>query len=401
MPIIFSFLFLLGCMPPLYTKLPSPAYCIVPVADLLSERFSPTASRTAADFYAALPLSERQPVSFCCRITQLLFNERVTIIEQRNDQSFIEVPFWYLKTPSPKSPGSINDRFWTLTKNLRPLSVLSPEARATIPPTNLHASEGKIVTLTMPWFCKETKTTYSAGTRFMGQTHDTAGYHIILTNEGTSSDIITSVIPTQNAIPNKKRSLAEQRILFVTTLRTWAQGIPHKIPYVWGGASIIQTFTNPVFKEQSFAIGKKKGIFFTRPECATTPQTGVDCSGLIRLGCKIAGISLTATNSRSIVETLRQLSPTDTIREGDLIAWKGHLTVITDVKRGLMIEARGYEHFYGYVQEIPYEEQLQEIHTTEDLQRALLKKKPLKRLDKKGKQRELITDLKILSLFPA
>ena len=384
---------------PLYTiSKPIPAVCIVPVADLLSQKFSITGQHNLEEKYALLPLSEKQPVCFCCRATQLLFNERVTIIEQSGEQSYVETPFWYLKNSSFKTPSPRNNRFWTLTRNLKPLSKITPEENAAIPPTNLEESLEKVVTLTLPWQCAATRTSYSAGTQFVLTGQEKNKYQIKIYNS-VKSELINSDLPKKLCVLTKKRTDEQKRELFLTTVQRWAQGIPHSIPYVLGGASILDTCNAPAFTEKKLVVGKTKTTAFIRSECIATPHTGVDCAGLIRLACKIAGIPLSATNSKSIASSLSGLAPTAVVQNGDILFWRGHAAIISDTKQGLLIEARGYEHGYGLVQEIPYSHELQGIDTTNKLTNAYFKRRSVQRLDIKG-YRETITDLTILSLLP-
>ena len=386
---------------PLYSiSKPIPAVCIVPVADLLSQKLSVTGHHTVHEKYAFLPLSEKQPASLCCRATQLLFNERVTIIEQSNkEQSYVETSFWHLKNSSFQSPSTRNNRFWTLTKNLKPLSTVTSEENATIPPTDPEKITEKVITLTLPWHCRETNTSYSAGTQFIitGQNND--HYQIKLYNPKTSS-LVESALSKNICVLNKKRTDEQKRELFLTTIQNWAHGIPDSIPYVLGGASILDTFKNATFYEKKMTLGNLKGTVFLRPEYTTIPRTGVDCAGLIRLACKVAGIPLTATNSKSIAQSLSKLAPTTALQNGDILFWKGHTAIVSDTKQGLLVEARGYEHGYGLVQEIPYRLELQGITTTDKLMTAHTRKKPIQRLDKQGHYRETITDLTILSFLP-
>ncbi len=385
---------------PLYSiSKPIQAFCIVPVADLLSQKLSITGHHTLEEKYALIPLSEKQPASLCCRATQLLFNERVTIIEQSGEQSYVETSFWYLKNSSFQSPSTRNNRFWTLTKNLKFLQKLTSEENAAIPPTDPERLREKIITLVLPWHCHETATSYSAGTQFIvtGQNND--HYQIKLYHQKTSS-LVESTVSKSICILTKKRTDEQKRKLFLTTIQRWVHGIPYFIPYVLGGASILETFKDTLFYEKKMIVGKIKGTSFIRPECTTTPHTGVDCAGLIRLACKVAGIPLTATNSKSIAQSLFKVAPTTALQNGDILFWKGHAAIVSDAKQGLLVEARGYEHGYGLLQEIPYSLELQGITTTDKLMNAYTRKKPIQRLDKQGHYRETITDLTILSLLP-
>ncbi len=380
---------------------PIEAVCIVPVADLLSQRLSPSKHSTIQEKYALLPFSEKHSITVCCRVTQLLFNERVTIIEQKDEQSFIETPFWHSKQTSFCSPSTRNNRFWTLTKNLLPLSTLAPEEIFTIPPAETERHKETIVTLTSPWYCHETKTVYSAGTQFLLTGKENTLFYFIKFYDPQTVKLVTTAITKNLCILNKKRSDTEKRELFVQTITHWAHGIPHQIPYLLGGASIIETCKNSSFYEKKITFDTKtKGIGFVRPECTAVPHKGVDCAGLVRLACKIADIPLTATNSKSIAQSLSKLTTKATVQNGDILFWKGHIAVISDTQKGLLIEARSYEHGYGCVQEIPYAVELKGMETTATLMNAYVNKKPLQRLDKQGHYRETITDLTVLSLLP-
>lgn len=374
---------------------PRAAVCTVPIADLLTQKLSPLHQQ-----YASLPLSERQPATLCCRATQLLFNERVTILTQKDEQSFVETSFWHAKRPSFQSPSARNNRFWTLTKNLTLWEKLPPQAQAIIPPgIEQQPSQEEIITLSLPWECKESHTRYSAGTQFLVKKEEKDHYQIQL-YVPTTNKIVESSVSKNLCVLSKPRTDEEKRTLFVSTIQKWAQGIPDHIPYVLGGASILTTFKNPLFEEKKITIGKNTGTVFTRLECTSVPHAGVDCSGMIRLACKIAGIPLTATNSKSIAQSLTKLPPHAPLQNGDILFWKGHTAIVSNTQKGLLIEARGYEHNYGLLQEIPYYVELKGITTSGKLMEAYIKKKPIQRLDKEGHHREVITDLTILSLVP-
>ena len=72
--------------------------------------------------------------------------------------------------------------------------------------------------------------------------------------------------------------------------------------------------------------------------------------------------------------------------------------MISDIQKGLLIEARGYNHGYGILQEIPFFEQFQNIFSTQDLKDAYLHKTPINRLNKAGEIVQKINDLQIMKL---
>lgn len=360
----------LSCMPCLLIpkQVLQKAVCTVPVADLYSEKIRPTRDETLLKAAQKIPLSDNNAKK-CIRTTQLLFNEQVTIIETYRDQALIEAPFWHFS-----SPFSIkkNNRFWTPTSNLTLLNDLTPEQQKTIP----SKANAPTFFLKKSWHCLQTGCTYSVGTQLVATKEHANTLTVTLYDPATRTNC-TCTVPRLYVTKNKPRSVEKKRFLFVRLLKEWATEYKGLIPYVLGGASIVipDTANGPY------------------------PYTGIDCSGLIRQAFSIVGVPITATNSSSIMACLEKLPATQEPQNGDIVYWKGHIAIISDVKKGLFIESRGYEHFYGIVHEIPYYEQFEGIRTTQDLVTAYRTQRPLNRIDKHGKHRQTITDFTILQ-FP-
>ncbi len=376
---------------------PQKGICIVPVADLLSQKVIPQAGQSVLDCYQAIPLSENPPLKLCTRVTQLLYNQEVTILGKEKGQLYIETPYWHLKKPTSSCPSSKNDRFWTLASNIKPLSALTQEEQTTIPdPVRSHSKRPTII-LKNPFECPQTGLTYSVGTRFVITQEDDAAYTVSL-YDLTEKEMVTCNIPASLCIKEVPLSPKEKRTLFVKMIREWAH--PHNgfIPYVLGGTSIGKLPADDRFIEKKVGNFFLPSIIHKRPTYTDYPYNGVDCIGLIRLASLVSGTPLYATNSTSLSSILQKLPAGSLPENGDLVYWKGHMAIISDVDKGLLIEARGYNHGYGIVQEIPYQEQFHLIHTTDDLVKASHKHSLLGRFDKRGIKRETVHNLTIYKL---
>lgn len=357
------------------------ALVIVPVADLLGTPLSGT-KETILHTYHNLPLTNIN--NDCPRLHQLLFNETVEVIGQKNHQVCITIPNVFIDNGT-KQPHCT---YWTLASSIIPYSELS---HAHIPTSIIpepisfkkipyHWHTNSIVTLIAPWYDHQTTLTYSAGTRFVCAPQDQQTVEDYLTayaidNTKKSASIIH--IPKQKAlICDINMNTQEKKRLFITLLKKWAH--EYHIPYVWGGCSIID------YEDQE----KNK----------KNPKGGIDCSGLIARAAQIAGLPYHYKNSSTIAKKLPQLTVAQSIEPGDIIWIPGHVMVITNIKKNMLIEARSYEHGYGYVQEIPLHKVFNHIYSYEDLIKKIQKGETIHRIDSTGKQRDTISQIMILSL---
>ena len=401
--ITIPFLFLL---PMLIVSKPEKAICVVPVADLLSAKIQPNKKRTILEAYKNIPASvtikkgaSSDNINECGRALQLLYNEQVTILAQEDEQCYIETPYWNLMPLNRK-----NNRFWTLASNLRPINLIGPEERKGLPAKkNDKLTSTFTMTLKDFFYCPETKLTYLAGTRFSIKGRMTNGDFKILIYDPVLKQLITSRVPGQIGIREDNpifdldnRFSTYRRSAFLKTVRGWTDSLEKIIPYVLGGASAGERLSTKNITPQKKT--QKYVDLYTLSSYPYYPYQGLDCSSLVRCACQIAGIPLYAINTSSIASTLNKLPLNDYPENGDLIYWKGHIAIISDIQKGLLIEARGYDHGYGFVHEIPFNQELQGIQTTNDLVTAYRKKRKINRIDKWGQKRETITDLTILKL---
>jgi hypothetical protein len=101
-------------------------------------------------------------------------------------------------------------------------------------------------------------------------------------------------------------------------------------------------------------------------------------------------------NTTTISTQVPPLPPHALPEPGDLIVIPGHVMVIADLKNHTLLEARGYPHGYGKVQELPLEKVFKDIATYEQLLAAYRNKKTVYRIDREGNVRDTIQTMKIL-----
>src|SRR5581483_1738068 len=152
---------------------PYKAVVTVPIADIIDHPIQTTfPDKSVEDGYNSLPLCGGEPKSnFACpRMHQLLFNEIVEVVEERNEEVKIKIPHFFYVTEKERRP---QHTFWTMKRSLVPLSEFEKKGLNTwkIPPPIRFDSKdnsfSNVVALTMPFFDQKTKTAYSAGTRFV------------------------------------------------------------------------------------------------------------------------------------------------------------------------------------------------------------------------------------------
>ena len=179
-------------------------------------------------------------------------------------------------------------------------------------------------------------------------------------------------------------------------LKCWAHQKDSFIPYVWGGTSFINTIDTP-FREITNKIDNHYYSYFEFDNVQTHQKSGFDCSDIISRAAQICNIPYFYKNTTTIGQNLQPLQPHDTLINGDLILIKGHVMVISDIDKNLLIEARSYGHGYGKVHEIELHKVFDSIETYKDLCEAFFSKKELKRKDIHGNIRDTFKDWKILS----
>ncbi len=377
---------------------PTYAVTIVPVADLIGQ---PADNK----LYYSLPLCTK-PVTSCQRIHQILFNEIVTIEEEKGDQVRISLnSVFYEQTPC----GPPQTTFWSLKKNFMTLDQLQSKkiSLSTIPqPINFRTQKNdtiqqETIALLFPHYDSSTRTTYSAGTRFViaqrhHEIHNTYAVSVI-----DPHSVVEKIIhlPTTKCIHiDHGQPLQKKRNQFVAILRNWAKPGNGFIPYVWGGCSFTQ-----LHHEKHFIEHKETGgiVNYNPLHGHHTPHAGFDCAGMIVRAAQLCTLPFYYKNTATMANHLKEIKNDASIEEGDIIWFPGHVMVISNLKTHTIIEARAYAQGYGKVHELPLNVVFKEIETFDQLLATAQTKKTILRLQKNGTVSHAISNLKLFKLIDA
>lgn len=318
----------------------------------------------------------------CPRLHQLLFNEVVTIRQDNGDEVECELPsFFYYGVDKQK-----RSNMWILKKNLMPLEYFkNNNLLCTIPApysTYLHTgnkdvNNKNILTLKTDYFDKVTKMHFSAGTRFNRRPRkDTKNKFSVILFDPKIKKQVQIFIPKEVAIVNYGYQ-QNQIDNFLNQLEQFASEKNGVIPYVWGGASTLDRVS-----EKDYSMNTKDGLSgWNRP---TDIATGFDCSGLILKSTQICGMPYFLKNTYTLSKELRPLRIGESLENGDLIWYQGHVIIVSNVERNEVIEAVGYEFGYGRVIKLKLSKLFENINNYQELINAYHNKSELVRLKKDG-----------------
>lgn len=372
----------------------------VPNTDLSVNRLSFCKDAPYA-YYNQFPYSPYKGLSACLRIHQLKFNELVKVVTCLKDEVECEVPHFFYKGSDNKEYKT----FWVLKRDLvflkdlpskTVLSHIPPPYRRNSSVTHLNKN---VLTLTNPWFDTITRRTYSAGTRFMRcPSRDAKDRYAIFVLAGDLCRSHVSFVPRLSALVEYPKRIEQTITLFVRILKQWAHARDGIIPYVFGGCSYSSRIEPGDFSLVSHTRLGEEIAYWQRKELQQRVLSGFDCSGMILCAAQICGIPYFYKNTVTIGKYMEKLKKGEMLSEGDFIWYSGHVMVVSDSKKNLLIEAVGYESGYGRVHEIPIDKVFKHIKTYKDLVAAYEKGTPLERLHSTGRSLKMIYDLKILSL---
>lgn len=323
----------------------------VPVADVSSRPLSNYGLTSVVSLYEQLPWAPDNCFLGCLRIHQLKFNELVTIRRQTSEHEYECTASNFIYTDTD---GSQTSKFWVLKKHLIPLKG---EDRGKLPPPVDMSRSPKeynraVLTLTWPWYDAKTKKTYSVGTRFARcQKKDGTQYAVYVFHPKSRTYGI-GYIPKENALVNYPTTPDAAVSCFMKLIKRWIYESYGPIPYVFGGCS----FTEAPVKE-GFKVCRKKvqGVactYWQRDGVYQRPLAGFDCSALILCAAQIVGMPYYCKTTAQLATSLRLLKKGEALEEGDLIWYKGHVMIVSDIKKNRLIEAAGYESGWGKVHEI-------------------------------------------------
>ena len=384
---------------PLLGYPPQLAVINCPVADLIGEPFDHNVIKR----YMTIPLYAE---GACCpRVHQALYNEVVKIVDETECEYCVEISNTYFVSEKNKNPQA---RYWTLKKNC---TLLDNEIKKYIPTPISYkkpnsSSTKPTIVLTQPWNDAHSGNRFSVGTRFMycPRYSDDDIITVMLYDFIKKRDISCGIHRSACRIEDKIDSPKNARAEMIALLRSWI-GVECRsivptsktvVPYVWGGCSYVQRYAGNFRQKYD---KQTDCCIYVYPKTKQALKIGFDCSGVILRAAQCIGIPYFCKNSYTASMQLKPISTYQEIEIGDIIWIQGHVIVIADLERNTVIEARGYPHGYGKLQEMHIARAFEGITTIKQLADQLHTKKALKRLKKKGTVVATIPHYKILKIY--
>lgn len=330
------------------------AVVTVPYADATGVSQVNCPEKRMVSIFETFPFSPDHGTFSYFRICQLKYNEIIEII--REFGAFIEVSLSNFYFVDKKGEASSNALL--LKKYVLDLSALSPQERAKLPRQIDRLSSPAlynqdVLTLLWPWKDRKSGHIYSVGTRFkrcsLKDTKKTYAFYLL--DPLPQPTFRIAHIHKKDALVSYPKSFKKAIDLFLNIIKRWIRDSEGIIPYVFGGSS----YTEPIADKgarikRGFQCGLR--IRYWDRYNAQQPHSGFDCSNLILIAAQICGIPYYFKNTATIEGSLTPLPQNSMLKNGDLIWYKGHIFIISDVKRNLLIEAAGYDSGYGKLHEI-------------------------------------------------
>ncbi|MDR3646349.1 MAG: hypothetical protein P4L22_02285 [Candidatus Babeliales bacterium] len=377
------------------------AICIAPVVDLLNvsaQLISPYTNPKS--IYSAIPFSPEQESNdsaylTCLRVHQALFNEEVEILEELDHEVKIQIntAFYHISRNNFKK-----NSYWALKSNFKKLNELDvdkiPETIDCNKTNYDELPKQKIIILTLPFYDKTTEKNYSVGTRFVYKNKDES-FYIVYIYDVKSNKIVETKISKNVALEFQKETNEKKIQNFINLIKLWTHYNNKPLPYVWGGSSMQQLpSTTAQLKKQ---VCNMDNCISTK-NCQNMPHSGFDCSGLILRAAQICRIPYFFKDCLTINKHLDSIQQEDQIKAGDLIWFCGHIIVISDVRKNMCIEARGYTSGHGKLHEIEVGKIFKDINTFEQLKECHLKETQIQVINKFGKVSRTLNKFRILKL---
>ena len=339
---------------------------IVPVADVLS----------APLLYNDIPFacSENDKEISCARVHQLLFNDRVTILKEDDSSFLILTKHAFSFSGNKRVPQTC----WIDKKQVALFEDLAKKKlhQSHFPPERIDkiVRNRTILTLKKPFFESRTGFVFSAGTQFvMLKKHKI--HNLVTLFNPKKYRFISQLIPKEYCI-EEVHGATEKQKQYVRLIQEWIGSQEGFIPYVWGGTSFTLYTTDNTIVLDNFS--------YTRPGSVGNVKTGFDCTGLILRATQICGLPYFFKNTTTLAYYLKPLALGEAAEKGDLIFFPGHVQIISDVEKNLIIESAGYKSGYGKVHEKKVGELFRNKLTINSLIAAYHAKEKLERLYKDG-----------------
>jgi hypothetical protein len=386
------------------------AVICVPIADLIGQQITTLIPNIPAEkAYATIAncAGEIKSSIACPRLHQLLYNDIVEVVKIVDEEACIRILQAYYITPSSSQPQNC---YWTLKKNIALLDDLANNNITTshLPdPINFADTDHgalnhtDVITLIEPFHDSILNLTFSVGTRFIKkssvQKRRASKIDAFALDYPRMKEEIIKIPRHKCVIYNDNKTQEERIADYVNLLQKWAHPKNGSIAYVWGGTSFTKT-TNGTFKEITKTGHTGDYSFYEYEKDTQYPKNGFDCSGVILRAAQICGIPYFCKNTTTIAQCLAPITQEQPLQSGDLILIKGHVMVVSDINKNLLIEARAYGHGYGKLHEIPINQVFDGMETYKDLCDAYFGKKVIKRKDKHGTIRDTFSNVQLFSM---
>lgn len=326
----------------------------------------------------------------CLRFHQLLFNEVIKVIKEVNNQVYCKFDslFYFDKK------NNLKNSLWINKSDLIYLKDIKKDSLDAVPKPykyNNKVYKDNILTLIEPFYDIITKKHYSAGTRFVRAGKDNKNFYSIFLLDNNLNKII-SYVNKDLAIVEYKNSIN----IFLKVLHNFSNNKSKIIPYLWGGCSYIDRFKdNDFYLKKLDSFGNK---VWSRNNLKNSVKTGFECSSLILRAAQIAGMPYFAKNSKAIRKSLKPLKLNQKLENGDILWYKGHVLIISNIDKNLIMESVGYQLSYGKLHEVKLNKVFKNINNYKELLNLYFKNNKLIRLNKFGKVTKIIPKFLILKI---
>lgn len=361
-------------------------YCRVPVADLLvapAKDLFP--NKNVASAYKDLPMGDTR----CKREYQILLNEPLIIEDELEEEYRIRIPhIVYFNL----NKNRYDNTYWTLKNNVvSEESLLKNGIKKEYLPSAICLKKCEIVdpytvTLKEPFFYDGVA--YSTGTRFKCENCNSDFLNCYSYDKNFKLKILP--IPKSKLFFYELKSQEEKILDYITLIKNWANRDNKKfIPYLYSGSSFIYEYSNDAFASNLDGTYERKDL-------DVYPYVGMDCSCIISRGSQICNLPYFYKDSLTIEKNLDSIESVDDVKLGDIIWFPGHVVIISDIEKNLVLEARGYASGYGRVHECHISRMFKNVSNLKKLAEKMLNREEIILLAFDGSVRYKINNLKIL-----
>lgn len=382
------------------------AIFIKPISSLCSKQLSIYGLDDLEHYYDHEPLSGDNLQFDCMRSMQALFNEWCHVMhwDKNTHEVAVQFPHFLVEKRGKLEPIT----FWTLDDNLHMVDSVKNEQflHASFPDPVSYHDVGTLrnrnhIVLIDPFYDLKNDMTYSIGTRFVRLPEcDTDGAFAISCYDPKHGTVVQRAIPKQYAVVcDKHQSDQERRTMFLQLLKRWASQKNKKIiPYVWGGNSCIDMIDDKGFDKVKGAFHGQEIQYWQRPNMQP-PYYGFDCSGLVLRVAHICGIPYWFKTTKTALHYGTEIKSYNDLQSGDLLVWDGHIVVVSDKEKALLIESAGYGTGYGSLHEVRLHKRFGNVRSYKDLFELKNKQKELVTLCKNGAIYRKLAEFKFISLM--